>query len=961
MEYNIDARYNENCEYKSSQVRESLPIISESQDIALSVVSDKNEIDIGESCILTVTCIYNQIPVKIGYITINESKIKCTLNDEGQAKIQYTPQDLGVNNIKVTYHDDTQIFNTTSTSIDITTVPIFTQTKIITDVIAANLEESVTITAKVSLSNGDPLTYGRVTFLHYYDYTKDLQTNRIEKIIGNPVYLDENGEASITYIPMQSYEDDNDDNISITEDDFYVEYIVAHYNYEKDSSRPSDNKSHKWEYYKDSHDEAYIYMKQPNTIYIEGYKKYNNVVSKIEDIKDYRNYMEAKNQVILKASIHDDDDIRFKEGDTVVIFMHGTVNTGSQNNFTEIDQSYLATYVFDDNLSKGAFETSPIDLAPGFYDFYVQTNVKYSAYDEDNTTSAPKIKILDAIEESVHYYLQVDYNQSNNITMSIDISSLNVQVGQSFSIDVHVNNLTEEQKNLLKQQECYLYISSLPPQSGTFSLGPNDDLYATFNDIALNKVKNYVIYAHTEAIKEGNEYIPPLYSNNVNVFAIGDPQPSIEVETVSNIYPGSIKYTATIEGIEGKIIEGNIYNYKDANNKGDPIKTIIFDEFDTTYTYTLPDLLNDDEEYIEPGEYTLEMDIEGISNPVTAEYEIFEASLSHKNSDLLKYPIYGIPLQQASIVLYSNSNNLTNINTENIRVYTKKHNEEWKIGEQKIKDKRDIINTTLTLDNSNMIVTFLINAYTEEQWDIKFEYNDDGLFKSVDSIGDNITTFETYLLTPSFEIYEDEDNNFTISINNPQSEYIPLIVELTDARHNDYLKFIAITDVDGKVTITAPEDKTIWNILNMINITVDPTNEELINALLDDDATPSSIIYDSDFEDTVFYGEKNVDIDIESIFDDGEDPEEPDESTNSENQTEEPIVDDNEVVNDDESYDSEDDSDNPENALTIDDDVEILTQEQIIFNGLRNQLDDYGNTYLFTLYKKSTFKQIRGA
>ena len=365
MDYTVNVEYNENCEYKGSKVSKNLPIINESQEVDISVTIDAVQpIVISEPCPLTVTCTHNNIPIRIGYVTINDTKTKCYLNNEGQAVIKYNPLTVGENIITIQYFNDEGLFEPTSITHVVTTKDIPTHTSIVGHVNAiASLEEEVTIKAQVTLSDGSPLTYGRVTFLHYISYPTDLTQDRIEKIIGNPVYLDENGEASITYIPMQDYQDDADIQQYIDSNEkFYVEYIRAVYNYNKNSSGEDAKTNVQWQYYSESDAMSYIYIKQPNTVTIEGFYEDGTKIN----YKDYRPYVEAKNNIILRAYVNTDE-YTFAEDDVVHIVAHGSVHTG--NTDTETDNRYVATHK-----ENNVFETAPINLSPGFYDFYAETD-----------------------------------------------------------------------------------------------------------------------------------------------------------------------------------------------------------------------------------------------------------------------------------------------------------------------------------------------------------------------------------------------------------------------------------------------------------------------------------------------------------------------------------------------------------------------------------------------------------
>ena len=395
----VNATYNENCEYRKSTVEKTLPIIGEPQSVTLLLPSENiSSTTIGEDYILTVKCVLtanNSIPVRSGYITINDLPTKCYVDNSGRATIRYTPLKIGTENITIKYNSTESIFQSTEITETITVNKIGTRTKIIEyPETITDYEESVTIKAKVTTKNNTEITYGRVTFLHYLEYNVGNEENRIEKIIGNPVYLNQYGEATITYVPMQTYEDDIAEDIEW--EDKYVEYIKAVYNYSKNATENSDENV-QWNYYGESDDIGCIYIRRPNTVIIQGYKK--DGITPLE-INDYRGYTD-ENKVALKVSIitEESEEISFSQDDKILLEVKAL--QGNTSTHTTIYAQYNTnTKTFDVNM----------EVEPGLYDIYAVSYVQYGSTEQGK-------KYLQSIEESMHYYLQVDYKVNNNVSL----------------------------------------------------------------------------------------------------------------------------------------------------------------------------------------------------------------------------------------------------------------------------------------------------------------------------------------------------------------------------------------------------------------------------------------------------------------------------------------------------------------------------------------------------------------
>lgn len=907
----VNATYNENCEYKKSTVEKTLPIIGEPQSVTLLLPSENvSSTTIGEDYILTVKCVLttnNSIPVRSGYITINDLPTKCYIDNDGRATIKYTPLKIGTENITIRYNSTENIFQSTEITETITVNKIGTRTKIIEyPETIADYEESVTIKAKVTTEDNTEITYGRVTFLHYLEYNVGNEENRIEKIIGNPVYLNQYGEATITYVPMQTYEDDIAEDIEW--EDKYVEYIKAVYNYSKNATDNSDENV-QWNYYGESDDIGCIYIRRPNTVIIQGYKK--DGITPLE-INDYRECTD-EDTVVLKVSIitEEGEEISFSQDDKILLEVK-TLQGSTSTHESIYAQYNINTQTFDVNMA----------IEPGLYDVYAVSYVQYG-----NTEQGKKY--LQPIEESMHYYFQVNYKINNNISLYFSndgnnqISEYYVRQEEPIVLNVYadISQLNDEEKAAFQSEsnQCKLNVFN---QSSPFEVVGETLLKATFN-LSFDSIEDYNIYAYTDRITTDNTIIPTSYTANIIVYVSGDIQPSINNEIIQAVYPGKVKYTVSLEGVKNDSMNGEVYFYKNEENKGTPT-VFTFDRFIKQYERTIS--------AINAGSYTI--DFEANNQTRSTNFIIEQATITPTISDETNKGILGIPTQQASIILSSNGNSIENLNENHISIQTKSKNNDDSYKERPIKK-------IILGPNNNMTVFFEIQTYTADTWNVNVQINNNNNYKALAQ--SSTKEFTTFLHTPNYDdftIEENDNNDITITIKNPYTEYIPLFVELSekDRQTGTYvnkLKYICITDSNGQVSIPRVGDKTLWNNRKYISISINPTHEELINALLDEEEVNA-------YDDTisVVYGPQNIS-----------------EEYDPQDFVAELFMSMDIIVGDEVPDDEGDDETNDEPIE--DPNVSTLTIEEIILEGLRNQLINNESAYLFTYYGEGTTAYIR--
>lgn len=954
MPYNLNVNviYEENCEYKESQSTKIIPLTGETQTILMSIninginiqTNNENEIytpiTIGEECIFTIECTHQSIPIKTGYIQITDESgiknpIKCFLNNNGMAIIKYVPKNIGRQKIIITYEDNNSFFNTQVVYVNIEVKPIDVYINFEYPKVIASPKENVTLKARITkdAEGTIPMTYGQVTFSHYSHYTEENEDRSKEKVIGNPTYVDENGYASINYIPMQDLSKDDD----VDEKDLYIEYVKASYDYDYN------------QYYSNINKIGYIFIKRDNTISIEGLKE----ESPLEIPNDYKwAIAEPQDNINFRTILISESNLNFTEDSYITLHIDGTIivpnktipadsNDISENdniNYTLTEynktiKAYRGEKFGNDewyNFNKYYDEINDeyydyIHLSPGFYDIYASTNtlddetstVKYSIdttheqYSDGNIVDSKKY--LEPIEESMHYYLQINYNDyGNDIQMEI-VQSLPDRIKQEerHMIQFALNVQSENQANMLFGKKCYLYSNAWnnPIITTIDNNNYNDNniiinFNTSFNNINVGK---YYLYAYIEGFIENNEYIPSVKSEEINFEIIGDMTPSIGYEYINEYYPGAIKYIASLSNIKDDIINGIIYNYKKNTDKtqNNYIKNIQFDTVNDEYEYEIYNL--------EANEYYLELDV---NNTITQKtYTIHPSQLYYRFIN--DNEIIGInPSKTKTLILTSQGGHLTEEDFNNFTLLIKEKDDSNNFNNN---NTCTIIDKYITDNNTTANIIFTTGKYTENEWLIQPNMN------NMNFIDNQPMSLKTTLLKPNCKIEKDKDNNITINVSNGnESELIPIIVEISF--NEDVERYIAITNEEKEVILVPDSEnkKEKWNYFSDIKLIFNPTHEDIISALIN-----MSSLENINGIDNVYYG---VNIENPSNY------EEFSEIENSDIDTD------------------------PTEGYTIDVEeedisgIQLPSEKERIMAKLRNQLSEYENTYLFTTLGQYTIK-----
>ena len=278
LDNNFDATiyYKSNCNYHESIVSKDISLPLQTPSISLNIISPQTNEDViyyGDTLIFKATIKHKtqnneEKNVMVGEVTfyyVEDSdalKIPKQINSEpievdqnGNAGIKYIPHDSGV--VIATYSGE-PYFETVSTDdqtyrIDLNKRPTSIRFIENSGVQLINPEDVIKLSVQVvDEKTQESIDYGVVTFLNYHGHDISATVDGEEKVIGNPVFLDKNGVATIDYSPIQSA---NDNELLKN-----IELIRAVYNY--------DNQIYgvDWKYYDSHSDYTAIAITQPGML-----------------------------------------------------------------------------------------------------------------------------------------------------------------------------------------------------------------------------------------------------------------------------------------------------------------------------------------------------------------------------------------------------------------------------------------------------------------------------------------------------------------------------------------------------------------------------------------------------------------------------------------------------------------------------------------------------------------------
>ena len=457
---------------------------------------------------------------------INPSPIP--VDNMGYASINFIPRGSG--QIVVKYNGDGSFFKDEEVFQEIIVHSLPTKVEFLDNYpIFIDPEHTVDLHVKVTVDEIDdptPVSYGVVTFLHYWteiedNYNGSMNNPLFDKavIIGNPVFLNENGEGVIKYSPMQVY--------SIDINDLYqnIEVIRAYYNY--------DNNDYEelWDYYEGNSDYIAISISKSN---------YLNVASPIHSVNEVDTNLDIKDGVFQANS---GEGIKFvfwfTDGDNNIVDFSETWNI-DHNKFNSIFKTIFSgaktnipvNFTYDDNPNSNYYQKFVANAnAPsnkGLYTFYVEVDQEaiQRLIDEDQ-----RYDVLYMNQQtSEPIYINIKHEESSDIILEIEKISTNMNesyiIGSNENVKIKVtaNSMSNDgEEQYLHNSPCHIDVGNTTID-GTLIYNNGECSFTTDNigSLFTNEME-YNIQAYTdsgdrqfgESIKTFNK----IYSNQITIYA----------------------------------------------------------------------------------------------------------------------------------------------------------------------------------------------------------------------------------------------------------------------------------------------------------------------------------------------------------------------------------------------------------------------------------------------------------
>lgn len=821
----VNVKYKENCEFKQSSDTCTLQMQEQKTQCTLSLQSYK-PITIGDKCIFIAEVTSNNLPVKIGAVTIYKIIIKedksidevpiatnCKVDNNGRVQVEYQPSNTGTLKFKAKYENiknkKTQFFESSvSNEQSLIVNKINTKVTFINNINdhITNPKEQATLKVKVetNLSNiqPEPVTYGRVTFLYYENPEATLEENRIAHVIGNPVFLNEEGIAEIHYIPEQTFE-------NLTHQ--YYENIYAYYNYNDDAyGKP-------WDFYDSSFQPTKVFINKKGITDIE--LVYHDTGNSIESTGYEWKHMKADDNIDLFITVYDESEnqLFFNKDDSINIFIQGT-RVSQKADYIEFDsyEKYVrqnfnfidfqapiiaANYdmnkqKFYTNLTRALGEDNK--LSPGYYLIYASFDNKRAHNMADSIE-----EYVQSIDKSMIYYLQVDYEEAVGISITTSKDTYYTDINTPIEIGAQFNNLTSNQVDKLIGAPCTYHIPKINKTFKGKCYKDDDTLkIAPIDDIIINQYGTYGVYITINKSLYNGISVPQVYSNQATIKAIPDTLNPVLSLVDKTDYPGSITYQLNIPGIVNNTIEAHIYCYENALDKGTPIVQF-FDDIITSFKGTF-DNLSVGEYYIEAQVFvnetpiTITIDDEPISiNKSVIDYEIMQESKK----------VFADPYQPISLILSCSGDDFSSLSQNAIITAEIDGVESNRKDIRFINNKKNIIFTC----DSTVISTE--NAHT-----VKLSYTDENFVSSEREV-----TFISEAVEPKYTIaFEKTDNDaiYKITLTNHFLDKVPIFVQF-----DDIVQCIAITNDEGITEIKHSDydiDYNIWCNFSSASLYINP-------------------------------------------------------------------------------------------------------------------------------------------
>lgn len=743
---------------------------------------------------------------------INSEPIE--VNNDGEASVIYMPNGSGY--IKTEYIGDA-FYNdktTEDTKVELDTIP----TKITFIPPKENYpphfvkpEDTITMSVYVGDIKKNPVKHGIVTFLHYFTHGVNNADAGVEKVIGNPVYL-ENGIGTITYSPMQLYSIEeyakNDENIFKN-----LELIEAVYNYNKTEYGVN------WHYYKSHSDYTSISILRSSSISITIKKIVNNEMESptiqpggLYTVKDNESFY-----LIATVTNDDNEKIEIIENDVVFIINNEEYSTEYNENTKEfeciISNLPEGNYeIYAHIKEKGITISDDMEIPIENNGIQIEDKLYLDSANSDNLYLEVTPSIINCnltlTADPIYYTIDNQGYANNNLKVVFDVDPTNIDlfVGQKCSFQVSPNNITYE---------------------GTIQY-ENNELFAQPDDnIPMTEVNNYTIRAYipniTYTYNGVTKVLPTIFSNNITIKARNNMNISFGTnKTINNYYPGSIKFTLKAENIYSDIL--NVHVFLD-NNETE------YEEYQLTKTNNLIQCNIDN---IDIGTHTLHAKVVNedifVQQPEPYSFEIQKNILE---TEMYTTSVYAAIEQSIAIGIKTTNNAIININNNNLNITLKNPNEEnvactWSVN-------RDL--------TSDYLLYLTINAPIQQKgvWKLLINYTEDNYYVMPTEIFEFNAANTKPLLDLKFDLENNLIGQITHDGNYNNNQLLNLLLKFNYENNNS--KNINITtDLDGNFSVLKN------NIV--FNNTDEWQNWKSIQVIFDLENNPNSIGYNS-YDETI--------------------------------------------------------------------------------------------------------------
>ena len=852
--------FQENCEYKTSTVSKIVPIPK--QEVTIQLESPINMEDnrngvfyYNDKIKLEATVFQNYGDNQKNFIqtgrinfyfqpTGEEPKLinkpindenTCELNKNGSAAVYFKPTSSG--KVWAEYIDDNDFYISNSLSdahdiilqeipinIDFHISPPYLVTPYLADV---HDEVNIKVHVTNSLDDSD-IQFGTVTFFHYLVKYDDNDPNkRVPDVIGNPVPV-LNGYAEINYIPVQTDDDTESEILIENNEERYVEYIRAVYNY-TGKYIDTDKGDFKWQYFGTGYKWTGINVLARNSITI------NPPLSLSLDGENGIYQCTPEDTITVTAILKDKNNkqINFKNHNGKLIFhIKGAHPHPNEDvDFLEYDKDIEATFDSENN----QFTADISNLLPGYYTVTATTEVQtdegeilidYAGTDNDVTNS----KKYAPINESNIIYLSSNYVKvTPTITLSHDTyfnetnSTLNNLIGE-------VTNIPNTQKSILNNKTCYFYVPKINKQYiGTLSYdSTSKKLTGTpIDDIKFNIADNYRVFMYIPAGVYTNKtnvttyhtptsakdfYLDYNYSNPVSIEVRDIIHLSLSINPLRCSLPASFSYNCVSEGLTTQasvqlisrpitqstvnVIAGMVL-FKEAPSQNGTI------EFDT------------------PGEY----EIYAKSNDAESNKVYITVDKDTLVQRLDKVNMFASVDNTICVYLSCIEGNIQSIVNDKIKAYIYDHN--------KANEKEATIQNFEIINEKNkqptLYLTIKPEIWNENDWYVKITYEGDD---KIAPYNGKMEKFTSKLCEPSIKLIPHTYNyNVEITSSHSNNNNIIICEIIFYNKNNEVGRGIFISNEEGKGSIIndniswwddwtnvvfnfKPYDTTLKNIIN---------------------------------------------------------------------------------------------------------------------------------------------------